>query len=104
MDNFKAVPLPSSFLHTPDGKAEGLLGEYYNNTDYSGKPTFTRVDKGIDFDWAGESKTLGITLDERAFSYYDPAKHVWVIERGQYIVYAAASSRDLRLNTTVTLK
>lgn len=53
MDNYKTVPLPSSFLRTPDGKDEGLLGEYYNNTDYSGKPAFTRVDKGIDFDWAG---------------------------------------------------
>jgi beta-glucosidase len=60
MDNYKAVPLPSSFLRTPDGKAEGLLGEYYNNTNYSGTPAFTRIDKGIDFDWAGAGPGGGL--------------------------------------------
>jgi beta-glucosidase len=63
LDSYKAVPLPSSFLRTPDGKSEGLLGEYYANTDFSGKPAFTRIDKGIDFDWttAGPGGGLGGT-------------------------------------------
>jgi beta-glucosidase len=45
-----------------------------------------------------------IVLDERAFSYYDPAQHAWVTDPGKYIVLAAASSRDPRLTATVTLK
>jgi len=60
VDSFKAVPLPSQFLRSPDGKSEGLLGEYYNNTDFSGKPAFTRIDKGIDFDWSGKGPGGGL--------------------------------------------
>jgi hypothetical protein len=50
------------------------------------------------------SRTLTITLDERAFNYYDPAKPDWLTEPGRSIVFAAAGSRDLRGPTTVTLK
>jgi hypothetical protein len=46
------------------------------------------------------ARTRGITLDERALSDYDLAKQAWVTEPGPSIVYAAASSRDLRLNAT----
>jgi beta-glucosidase len=53
---------------------------------------------------AGESKALRIVLDERAFSYYNPAKQSWGTDPGQYVVYAAASSRDLRMEKTVTVK
>jgi beta-glucosidase len=52
---------------------------------------------------AGEAKTVSIALDDRAFSYYDPAKHDWVTEPGTYVVAAGANSRDLRATTTVTL-
>jgi hypothetical protein len=50
------------------------------------------------------ASTLSITLDECAFSCYDPAKPDWITEPGRSIVSAAASSRDLRVLTTVTLK
>lgn len=42
--------LPSRYLRTPDGKAEGLLGEYFDNTDFKGSPVATRVDATLDFD------------------------------------------------------
>jgi len=35
-----------------DGK-QGLLGEYFNNTDLSGKPVLKRFDKRVNFDWIG---------------------------------------------------
>ena len=60
LDNFKAVPLPSSFLHTPDGKSEGLRGEYFSTPDFAGKPAFVRVDKGVDFDFKGGGPGGGI--------------------------------------------
>jgi beta-glucosidase len=60
LDGFKPVPLPSSDLRTPDGKQEGLLGEYFNNTDFSGRPAFTRVDEALDFEWTGAGPGGGI--------------------------------------------
>ncbi len=52
---------------------------------------------------AGTSTVVHVPLDERAFSYYDPAKHDWVEEPGTYVVSAGGNSRDLRVSTTVTL-
>jgi len=60
LNKFKAVPLPAGFLRTPDGKQEGLLGEYFNNSSWEGKPTFTRVDEAIDFDWQDKGPGSGI--------------------------------------------
>ncbi len=40
------------FLYTsPDKNEHGLLGEYFDNRDFKGKPAFSRVDKNIDFAW-----------------------------------------------------
>jgi beta-glucosidase len=46
------VPVPSNVFH-PAGKAavQGLEGEYFANTDFSGKPVVTRVDSQIQFNW-----------------------------------------------------
>ncbi len=60
VDGYKAVPLPSRFLRTPDGKSEGLLGEYFGNATFSGQPAFTRIDKGLDLDWGGTGPGGGI--------------------------------------------
>ncbi|NKJ21025.1 beta-glucosidase [Dyella sp. SG609] len=47
-----SVPVPSTALRT-GGKeaAPGLRGEYFANTDFSGKPALVRTDRRIDFDW-----------------------------------------------------
>ncbi|MBK8478903.1 MAG: glycoside hydrolase family 3 C-terminal domain-containing protein [Opitutaceae bacterium] len=60
VDGYKAVPLPSNWLRTPDGKSEGLAGEYFNNTEFAGKPAFTRIDKGLDFDWGNNGPGHGL--------------------------------------------
>jgi beta-glucosidase len=49
--NFKAVPIPSQYIKTPDGKSDGFLGEYFNNVKFEGQPVFTRVDTNINFDY-----------------------------------------------------
>lgn len=46
---------------------------------------------------AGEEKTVEITLDERAFAYYDAAAQSWKVESGKYRILVGASSRDIRL-------
>lgn len=53
---------------------------------------------------AGESKTITITLNQRAFSFYDPDKRAWVSEPGEFELLAGSSSRDIRLTHKVVLK
>lgn len=50
----------------------------------------------------GESKTLSFDLDQKAFRLMN-AGYEWVVEPGKFRICAAASSRDIRLEGTVTL-
>jgi beta-glucosidase len=44
--------IQNSFLYISiDKRQNGLLGEYFNNRDFIGKPAFKRIDKKIDFAW-----------------------------------------------------
>ncbi|HCL04406.1 MAG TPA: glycosyl hydrolase [Lachnoclostridium phytofermentans] len=52
----------------------------------------------------GEEKAVEILLDKRAFAYYATEKSDWVVEKGEYTVAAAASSRDIRLTADITLE
>ena len=45
----------------------------------------------------GESTRVSVTLDSRAFSWYDADHGSWRISPGAYEIRAAASSRDVRL-------
>lgn len=49
--------IPSKYLIPPNGRPgeHGLLGEYFNNTDCSGAPVFSRVDSVIDFNYSRRS-------------------------------------------------
>lgn len=49
----------------------------------------------------GESKTASITLNSRAFAYYNTNIHDWHVENGRYIIALGASSRDIRLLAAV---
>jgi beta-glucosidase len=53
---------------------------------------------------AGESKTITLTLDERALSFYDPYQSKWVAEPGKYEILVGSSSRDIRAKATFTLE
>lgn len=52
----------------------------------------------------GETKTVNVSLDFRAFSYYHPAYKQWVTEDGEFDILIGASSTDIRCVQTVTLK
>ncbi len=45
----------------------------------------------------GEEVEVSITLDTRAFAYYDVPSHTWVVEAGDFEIMVGASSRDIRL-------
>jgi len=49
----------------------------------------------------GESKTVAVELDDRAFSYWNAEKNGWVVESGSYEILVGASSRDIRLSAVI---
>ena len=52
----------------------------------------------------GESRTVRLALDQRAFAFYDAAAGGWRVDEGEYTVEAGASSRDIRLTAPVRLE
>jgi len=62
--------------------------------------------KGFDkvFLKVGETKTVTVQLDRRAFSYYDVNQKAWVANPGSFEVQVGSSSKDIRLKGTMVLK
>jgi beta-glucosidase len=52
----------------------------------------------------GETKTVTVTLDFRAFAYYHPAYRQWITEDGEFDILIGSSSTDIRCKKTVTLQ
>lgn len=53
---------------------------------------------------AGESKTVTVPFDDKAFRYYNVDTLNWEVEGGEYQIYVAASVADVRLEGKVTLE
>ncbi|KAL7787358.1 glycoside hydrolase family 3 protein [Trichoderma afarasin] len=49
----------------------------------------------------GESETVRFELTKRDFSVWDVVSQSWVIQEGEYKIFVAASSRDIRLAGTL---
>jgi beta-glucosidase len=45
----------------------------------------------------GETKTLNIKLNKRAFQFYDPVKKQWISEPGKFEILVGSSSKEIRL-------
>ena len=52
----------------------------------------------------GETKTVSVELDFRAFAYYHLRYQQWITEDGDYDILIGASAADIRHSVTVTLK
>ncbi|MEN8157987.1 MAG: glycoside hydrolase family 3 C-terminal domain-containing protein, partial [Bacteroidota bacterium] len=52
---------------------------------------------------AGETKTVSIRLERRAFSFYDESVKEWVLEPGEFELLVGASSKDIRLQSNIVL-
>ena len=46
---------------------------------------------------AGESRSVTLVLDRRAFAYFDVAKHDWTAEPGEFTISIGSSSADVKL-------
>ena len=53
---------------------------------------------------AGESKTVTIPLDDKAFRYWNVKTDRWEVEGGSYQLLVGASSADIRLTAAVTVE
>lgn len=51
----------------------------------------------------GEETEVTITLGRRAFAFYDTGSKDWVVEAGEFEIMIGASSRDIRLKSTINL-
>ena len=45
-----------------------------------------------------------MTLDKKAFEYFDPQKHAWVMDRAVFDILVGTSSEDILLQGTVNWK
>jgi len=52
----------------------------------------------------GETKTVSIHLDFRAFAYYHPGYQRWITETGDFDILVGASATDIRCRQTVKLR
>ncbi|HMD17223.1 MAG TPA: glycoside hydrolase family 3 C-terminal domain-containing protein [Terriglobales bacterium] len=51
----------------------------------------------------GETKTVTVKLNRRAFSYYDVTKHAWTVSPGDFDVFVARSAADIELTGKVAV-
>ena len=51
----------------------------------------------------GQSATVVVVLDRRAFAFWDPDRHDWVVEPGEFEIRIGVSSRDIRAVAVVTV-
>ncbi len=49
----------------------------------------------------GEETEVTVTLNRRAFAFYDMGRRDWIVEAGDFEILAGASSRDIRLTSTI---
>jgi beta-glucosidase len=52
----------------------------------------------------GESKTINLPLDPRAFSFWSESLHTWQIAPGKFHLMVGDASTNTPLNTTLNVK
>ena len=87
--------IPSRYLETPDGR-QGALGEYFNNRDMKGDPSFTRIDDNINFYWEQYSPSAGLPDDDFGVKW---TTFLTAPETGRFAIGSWASSGyEIRLD------
>ncbi len=51
----------------------------------------------------GETATVRVPLDARAFAHWDSTENTWVVDKGTYQVLVGSSSRDIRGSASIAL-
>jgi beta-glucosidase len=87
--------VPMLFLKFPDSVASNSENGEYPSKLFKG---FEKV-----FVKAGETKTVTITVDEHALSYYSVSKSAFVLPSGTFTVYIGHNARDFVIQTDFTI-
>jgi beta-glucosidase len=99
----KDAPGPAltvEFKVTNTGEREGgEVAQVYVGDVKSSLPRPVKELKGFRkvFLKPGESQTVFVPLDRRAFAFYDPQRRGWLAEQGDFRIMVGSSSRDIRL-------
>ena len=104
-DTFTGEPLTVKVDVTNTGKvAAKEIVQFYVRPDHAGQNRPVRELKAFGklLLQPGETGTVTVTLDSRAFAYWEQGLDDWFVEPGKYVIEAAASSRDIRLSAQVT--
>jgi beta-glucosidase len=82
----------------------GEVAQLYVHDAQSSLPRPVKELKGFHkvFLKPGEKRTVSIPLDLSAFAFYDPDKHGWLAEAGEFTILIGSSSRDVRLKENFT--
>lgn len=78
------------YISKPDSEVMRPIRELKNFQKVSLKP--------------GEEKEVEFILDGRAFAYYEEKIHDWYVESGNFVIEIGSSSRNIRLNDTVSIE
>lgn len=92
---------------TNTGKRDGSeIVQLYISDLVSSLPRPVKELKGFDKVYlkAGETKTVSITVDKEALSFFDADKHAWVAEPGDFEAIIGASSTDVKTKVKFTLQ
>ncbi|MFZ1166704.1 MAG: fibronectin type III-like domain-contianing protein, partial [Candidatus Sulfotelmatobacter sp.] len=52
----------------------------------------------------GETRHVEVTLNRRAFSYYDVKSHKWTVDPGDFDIYVARSAAQIELTGKINLQ
>lgn len=105
--DLKATRDEVSFTLTNTGKrAGGEIAQVYLSAVNSGIFRPARELKGFAkvFLEPGESRTVTIPLDDKAFRYFNVKTNAWEVEGGEYSVQVGASVQDIRLTASLTVE
>ena len=101
------APLTVSFDVKNTGAREGAeVAELYVGDSHAGVPRPPKELKGfakVDLQ-PGETKHVTLTLNRRAFSFYDVKKGDWSAEPGEFAILVGSASDDIRLRGSFTLR
>ena len=93
-----------SFDVTNTGKRAGAeVAEVYVGEEHASVPRPVKELKGFSkvLLKPGETKRVTLTLDRRAFSYYDEKKHDWAADAAQFDILVGSSSAQIELTGKV---
>jgi len=81
------------------------VAELYVGDPHASVPRPVKELKGFSKVWLdpGETERVTLSLDRRAFSFYDVKKHEWNAEPGAYTILVGSSSTQIELRGTLSL-